>query len=89
MIFFAGSLKDYKGIYNLLKIAKKLPLINFSVALNCTEKEFNIFTKQHSEYKNITFNHRPENIEQLYRESCIILNLSIPELCVETLAYQS
>lgn len=83
-VFFASSLKDYKGIYNLLKIAKKTTAVNFVVALNCDEIEFNIFNKECSKYHNIQLHHRPDNIEELYLRSFVILNLTIPELCVET-----
>ncbi|KAB1183220.1 glycosyltransferase [Photobacterium damselae] len=83
-IFFASSLKDYKGIYNLIKIAGKVPDVTFSLALNCEEKEFISFSEVCSEYRNINLYLRPSNIEELYLRSFVVLNLTIPELCIET-----
>ncbi|MEX9851019.1 MULTISPECIES: glycosyltransferase [Providencia] len=82
-VFFSGSLKAYKGIYNFIKIAEHCPQINFIAALNCHETDFHEFvTKYH--HQNISFFHRPNFIKSLYEKSFIILNLSIPEDWTET-----
>lgn len=83
-VLFSGSLKEYKGIYNFISIAKNCPNINFIAALNCDENEFNLFRESYKNIHNIKFYHRPDFIRSLYEKSFIILNLSVPKYWIET-----
>lgn len=83
-VIFCGSLKEHKGILNLIKISEKCQNINFILALNCDKKEFDAFTQKYSYLNNIESYHRPNFLGSLYDRSFIVLNLSIPECSVET-----
>lgn len=83
-VIFAGSLKLYKGIEQLALIAKALPDFNFIAAINCEKEELNDFLRDHLCQFNINWVARPDNLENLYAESFAVLNLSLPDLVVET-----
>ncbi|TCI05432.1 glycosyltransferase [Corallincola luteus] len=83
-IIFAGSLKDYKGIGELLALAKISADFSFIAALNCTEIELASFIHSHCIPPNLTLMARPENLEELFASSFAVLNLSLPEQWVET-----
>ena len=82
-IFFAGSLKTYKGIQELIKLAELLPN-RFVAALNCEEHELDFFLKNNEIPSNLVILRRPSNIQEIYEDSFVVLNLSIPDLWVET-----
>ena len=83
-LLFAGSLKEYKGINQLIELSVSLPEFSFIAALNCTDIELNNFIKEKSLPKNIEFIARPDNIYRHFEESFAVLNLSLPEGWVET-----
>lgn len=83
-IFFAGSLKTYKGINELVELAKAIanPI---KAAINCSEKELQEFKAQIYNFPdNLELIARPNNIQELYNDSFLILNLSRPDEWVET-----
>jgi glycosyltransferase involved in cell wall biosynthesis len=83
-ILFAGSLKDYKGIFQYITLAKALPSYNFIAALNCEPHELNLFLKEQNLPKNCDFYSRPPNLQQLFLDSTFVVNMSLPELWTET-----
>ena len=83
-ILFVGSLKRFKGIYSFIELARKLPEINFIGALNCTEVEYDKFLLSIKIPNNMVFYIRPDNLEELYENASLLVNLSVPELWVET-----
>lgn len=83
-IFFAGSLKKYKGIFNLIELAILLPNINFDVALNADEFSVLKFKEKNKIPPNVYIYVRPENISELYLNSFFVLNLSIESEWIET-----
>lgn len=83
-IFFAGSLKEYKGVEQLITIAKHLPEFNFFAALNCEVDELNKFISIRTLPANMRMMARPKNIEIFFKNSFIVLNLSIPTGWIET-----
>jgi len=83
-LFFAGSLKSYKGIEQLLLLAPLLPEFEFIAALNCEQKELNLFVAYQTLPKNIVLHARPANIHRFYETSFMVLNLSLPDGWIET-----
>jgi glycosyltransferase involved in cell wall biosynthesis len=79
-LFFAGSLKEYKGVYQLFEIANRLVDFHVVAAFNCEMQEL----KGLSIPSNVTAIARPDNIEQYFENSFAVLNLSLPDVCVET-----
>ncbi|NRF27187.1 glycosyltransferase family 4 protein [Vibrio coralliilyticus] len=83
-LFFAGSLKEYKGIEQLIIIAEGLPDFQVLAALNCTDRELNDFVRDRHLPDNIKFLVRPANIQELFDVSFAVLNLSLPDKWIET-----
>lgn len=83
-VLFVGSLKKYKGIDQFIKLAMLLPDFNFKAALNCDEQEAQVYFSQSDIPSNLIFEIRPENLQELYSSSFILVNLSLPDQWVET-----
>jgi glycosyltransferase involved in cell wall biosynthesis len=83
-LFFAGSLKEYKGIKQLLTIAELLPEFYVVAALNCEEAELELFMHENTIPSNTTLYSRPVNIQRYFERSFAVLNLSLPDGWVET-----
>lgn len=83
-ILFVGSLKKYKGIFELLKIASLLEDFNFIAAINASDDELNIFLEKNHVPKNLSMTARPDNLNELYQKSFLTLNLSRTEEWIET-----
>lgn len=81
IILFVGSLKSYKGIHSFVKLAESLPKLKFVAALNCTTNELSLLSYIPS---NLELHVRPNNLEALYKDAMLLVNLSIPTECVET-----
>lgn len=82
-VFMVTSLKEFKGVYLYVELAKMNPHLKFAIALNCDLKDLEEFKKRYS-LPNLSIHHRPSNISCLYASSMCVLNLSIKERCVET-----
>ena len=85
-VLFVGSLRAYKGVDELLKIARQLPDTPFEAVFNCSEKELARFVAISNVPSNLTLVARNPDIELKYREAFLVLNLSLPDLCVEAFA---
>ncbi|WP_158088303.1 glycosyltransferase family 4 protein [Colwellia chukchiensis] len=83
-LFFAGSLKSYKGVDKLVKIANALPTFKVVAAVNCTQQELDGFISQYKPPSNMHILIRPKNIHEHFAASFLVLNLSDVEHCVET-----
>jgi glycosyltransferase involved in cell wall biosynthesis len=83
-LFFAGSLKSYKGIDQLLQLALHLPSFEVIAAINCEEVELEQYKKSHTIPENMTFHIRPANIKSYFERSFLVLNLSLPDGWIET-----
>jgi glycosyltransferase involved in cell wall biosynthesis len=83
-LFFAGSLKAYKGIDQLLQLALHLPSFEVIAAINCEEVELDQYKKSHTIPENMSFHIRPANIKSYFERSFLVLNLSLPDGWVET-----
>ncbi len=81
------SLKDYKGVLEFNQIAKKMQnieSIRFNLVLNATDKEIEEYFKVIDLSDNITVFSRQKDLSAFYKESSILLNLSRPDICIET-----
>jgi glycosyltransferase involved in cell wall biosynthesis len=83
-LFFAGSLKAYKGIDQLLQLALHLPSFKVVAAINCEVSELDEYKKNNSIPNNMTIHIRPTNIQSYFENSFMVLNLSLPNGWVET-----
>jgi len=85
-ILFVGSLKAYKGIEELLKIARHLPDMNFTAIFSCSDKELKRFISNREMPSNCDLRSACADIEQRYCEAFALLNLSLPDACIESFA---
>lgn len=85
-ILFVGSLKAYKGIYELIEIAKSLPDFNFVAAVNCSKNQYENFIENNISLKNLKFIHRPnhQKLIDLYKDAFLLMNLSKRDAWIET-----
>ncbi len=83
-VLFVGTLKEYKGIYNLLELARITPSKKFVAVVNAELEEFDCFMAEQDIPNNIIFKRRPGNLDEIYRQALFTLNLSLPHLWVET-----
>ncbi|PKG73140.1 hypothetical protein CXF86_19230 [Shewanella sp. GutCb] len=83
-VFFAGSLKDYKGIKQLALLAKVLEQFSFVAAINCSEHELTAYQNLNFIPANLVLLPRPDNVQVMFETSFCILNLSLPDQWVET-----
>jgi len=83
-LFFAGSLKLYKGIEQLLDLASLLPEFRVIAAINCDESELSKFINKRVIPENVELISRPTNIQYYFQSSFAVLNLSLPDGWIET-----
>lgn len=84
MLFFAGSLKPYKGLDKFLELAKILPDFKFCAAINCDFNELKDFVDSNDPPSNVSLFSRPSNIVDYYRDSFAVLNLTDVDSVIET-----
>ncbi len=80
------SLKRYKGVFEFVKLAKRLVEKNISLTLvlNATDEEVELFRVCSQSTSNLALHSRQKNVAPFYRKADILLNLSRPDECVET-----
>ena len=80
-ILMACSLKEYKGVTQFIQLAENLPNYNFHLVLNI-EKEDSFLKQEFT--PNLKVYHKQSEIVSFLKEADLMLNLSIPNLWVET-----
>ncbi len=83
-LFFAGSLKIYKGIIQLFRLAERLPTFKVIAAINCEEAELKEFMNNKEIPQNLSIYARPDGIQTYFERSFLVLNLSLPDGWIET-----
>ena len=83
-ILFAGSLKKYKGVSELLDIAAALPDTEFVGVFNTSKFILEEFITRESIPPNLNLLAHQANMQDLYRDAFLVLNLSRPEEWIET-----
>ena len=81
-ILMISSLKEYKGVNQFVLLAEKLPQYKFCLIVNSQQQDINSFFYAIPENLVILPAHR--NIHPFLIEADLLLNLSIPNLWVET-----
>ena len=81
------SLRSYKGIDEFFHLASKFSTqkqIVFLLVVNASQDEVNTFLRDLSIPKNMTVVHSIDNVEEIYRQSSLLLNLSHPKFWIES-----
>ncbi|MDG1164532.1 MAG: glycosyltransferase family 4 protein [Porticoccaceae bacterium] len=85
-VLFVGSLRAYKGVNELFKIARRLPEVAFEAIFNCTHENLSRFKAKSEVPDNLYLNARDPDIQKKYCDAFLVLSLSLPDLCVEGFA---
>jgi glycosyltransferase involved in cell wall biosynthesis len=83
-IILISSLYRGKGIYNYIELAKLLPEFHFSVVISSNQNMIDEFLKDIIIPFNMSIYPAQSNLHSFLKLSDLILNLSIPSLCIET-----
>lgn len=83
-VLMVCSLKAYKGVNEFVTLAKKMPQFQFKLVLNATQKEVDAFLDSVGSSSNLKCYAKQENLHPFYSKADVVLNLSHPNLWVET-----
>lgn len=83
-ILMVASLKVYKGVYEFVELAKKMPEYKFVLVLNASEADKEKFKNETKATNNIEIHSVSKNIHQYYQNTRLLLQLSHPTLWIET-----
>ena len=87
IVLMICSLKEYKGVYEFIKIANNCNIkkkIKFKLVLNTEQREIDIFFKTTSIPNNVSLYSSQKDVSLFYREANLVLNLSRVDKWVET-----
>lgn len=86
-VYMIGSLKAYKGISEMVEIAKKCldnKALQFVLILNAKQKEINAYFKNFDLPNNLKILATQQDMHQHYKNASLVLNLSRIDQWVET-----
>lgn len=78
------SLKDFKGVNEFVDISRRIPRAKFTLVLNATEQEVQVFKKQQNPPGNCFIYPSTRDTLPFYKHANLVLNLSHPERWIET-----
>lgn len=82
-IIMISSLTIVKGVLNFIELAKILPHYNFVMLLSSDKSETDLFFKGVIP-QNVSIISAESNVHPFLQKADLLLNLSIPTLCIET-----
>lgn len=83
-ILMVASLKVYKGVYEFVELAKKMPEYKFVLVLNASEADTEKFKYETVAPDNIEIYSVCKNLHPFYQNTKLLLQLSHPTLWIET-----
>lgn len=83
-VLMVCSLKLYKGVNEFVCLSKSLPEHNFELVLNASQDEVEKFINQQEIPSNMKCFSKQDNLHPFYQRADVVLNLSHPDLWVET-----
>lgn len=78
------SFKAYKGIYEFVEVAKRMPHINFILVMNTCEREKDMFLNETAAPSNCDIYSVQQQTASFYKKAHVIANLSKPDEWLET-----
>ncbi|MFK8104692.1 MAG: glycosyltransferase family 4 protein [Saprospiraceae bacterium] len=84
VVLMICSLKAYKGVNEFVALAKQLPQLQFEMVLNATQPEIDHFFAATKLSTNLSLFPKQANVHPFYQRASLVLNLSHPQLWVET-----
>ena len=83
-ILMASSLKLFKGTDIFIELAVKLPDFRFILILNAGDSEIRQYLKNRIIPQNLELLPGSDNLHLFFKKTQLVVNLSIPALCVES-----
>jgi glycosyltransferase involved in cell wall biosynthesis len=83
-ILMVSSLKKYKGIDVFVSLAKKCPGYSFSLVVGSPQTDITGYFSYTSLPDNLIIIPQQKNLLPYYCNASIVVNLSLPDLCIET-----
>lgn len=84
MIFMPTSLKEYKGVFQFVELARKNPGYNFVLLCSTELSEMQKFFENIELSENLTLVGKQKSLEKFYREAEVTMNLSLYDKFIET-----
>lgn len=81
-VIMPSSCKEYKGVNMFIDLARRMPHIKFILALSDIDK--GVLDSDYISLPNLSVYKQPENLDELYSISHVIVNLSNPAKWIET-----
>lgn len=83
-IIIISSLRRFKGIYVFIELARKLPNYQFEMVFSASASEVDSFRNEINAPVNVIMHSVQSNLHPFYQNAKILLNLSLPNLWIET-----
>ena len=83
-ILMVASLRRFKGVYEFVEIAKKMPQYNFELVLSETIDTVKSFVIETKSPDNLKVHAMQNDLQPFYRRTKLLLQLSHPESWIET-----
>jgi L-malate glycosyltransferase len=83
-ILMACSLRIYKGVNIFVELAERLPEFKFLLVLNADESEIEGYFEKRIIPQNLEIFSKQTDMHPFYTKAQLVLNLSLPEMWVET-----
>ena len=84
LIFMPTSLKEYKGVFQFVELARLMPDFDFLLLCSTELSEMQKFFSETNLPKNLTLIGKQKFLEKFYREATISMNLSLYDKFIET-----
>lgn len=84
MIFMPTSLKEYKGVFQFVELARRMPDFQFVLLCSADIDEMQRFFSGAAIPENLSFVGRQPNLDKFYRDAAVTMNLSLYDKCIET-----
>lgn len=84
MIFMPTSLKEYKGVFQFVELARCNPDYNFVLLCSTELSEMQKFFAKTDLSRNLTLVGKQKSLEKFYREAAVTMHLSLYDKCIET-----
>lgn len=83
-ILMVASLKRYKGVYEFIEIARRMPEFPFVLVVSASTSEVDAFIRETHPSNNIRIWPLQTNLHPFYQKACLVLQLSHPNHWIET-----
>jgi len=83
-ILMVCSLKEYKGVYEFITLASRLPHHSFKLVLNASQYDIDEFFRNTHLPSNLKLYETQSNVHPFYKWADLVVNLSQPAAWIET-----